>query len=152
MSVKCKDNLLQIAVWGVIRVHTVTLNVMCITVTAVTPTGAITSTTDPMFTLKCTTTGVPAFVTWTYSSASRMYTNDGGHQLSQSLLNGVTSTFESRLVFLSHPYPSDTGERVCIATATYISANSSETNSTTAVGKSALINLEPVLDHTCVCR
>lgn len=121
-------------------------------VTAVIPTGAITSTTDPIFTLKCTTTGVPAAVTWTYSSTSRMYTNDGGHQLSQSLLNGVASTFESRLAFLSHPYPSDTGERVCIATATYISANSSETNSSTAVGKFVLINLEPLLIHTCICR
>jgi hypothetical protein len=71
-----------------------------------------------------------------------MYTSDGEHQLSQSLLNGVASTFESRLAFLSHPYPSDTGERVCIATATYISANSSETNSSTAVGKSALIHIK----------
>ena len=88
-----------------------------------------------MFTLKCTTTGAPAIVSWSYSGTSRMYTNDGRHQLSQSLLNGVTSTFESRLVFLSHPYPSDTGEHVCIATATYISANSSETNPSVAVGK-----------------
>lgn len=91
-----------------------------------------------MFTLKCTTTGAPAVVTWSYSGTSRMYMNDGGHRLSQSLLNGVTSTFESRLEFLLHPYPSDVGERVCISTATYISANSSETNLSTAVGKSML--------------
>ena len=56
------------------------------------------------------------------------------------MLNGVASTFESRLAFLSHPYPSDTGERVCIATATYISANSSETSLSTAVGKSMIIH------------
>ena len=108
-------------------------------VISVTPTGEITSASDPMFILKCTTTGAPAVVTWSYSGTSRMYTNDGRHRLSQSLLNRVTSTFESRLEFLSHPYPSDTGERVCIATATYISANSSETNPSTAVGKSTLI-------------
>ena len=131
----------------VIRAYT--LCVMHIIVIAVTPTGEITSTTDPMFTLKCTTTGAPAVVTWTYSGTSRMYTNDGGHRLSQSLLNGVASSFESRLAFLSHPYPSDTGERVCIATATYVSANSSETNPSTAVGKSVLIYLsfEPLLVH-----
>ena len=55
-----------------------TLSVVHIIVIAVTPTGEITSTTDPMFTLKCTT-GAPAVVTWTYSGTSRMYTNDGGH-------------------------------------------------------------------------
>ena len=117
-----------------------TLGVVHITFIAVTPTGEITSTTDPMFTLKCTTTSAPAVITWTYPDTSRMYTNDGGHQLSQSLLNGVASSFESRLAFLSHPYPSDTGERVCTATATYVSANSSETIPSTAVGKSVLIH------------
>ena len=116
-----------------------TLSVVHITFIAVTPTGEITSTTDHMFTLKCTTTGAPAVITWIYPGTSRMYTNDGGHQLSQSLLNGVASSFESRLAFLSHPYPSDTGERVCTATATYVSANSSETIPSTAVGKSVLI-------------
>lgn len=127
------------AIQCVIRAYT--LSVVNIIVTAVIPTGEIISTTDPLFTVKCTTTGAPAVVTWTHSGTSRMYTNDGRHQLSQLLLNGVASTFESRLVFLSHPYPSDTGERVCIATATYISANSSETNSSTAVGKSVLLHL-----------
>ena len=101
----------------------------------VTPTAEVTSTTDPMFTLKCTTSGAPAIVSWSYSNTLRTYTNDGGHQLSQSLINGATSTFESRLAFTSHPFPSDTGERVCMATATYISANSSEMNTSTAVGK-----------------
>ena len=68
----------------------------------------------------------------------RMYTNDGDHRLSRMLLSGTASTFESSLLFTSNPYPSDTGERVCIATATYVSVNSSETNISTAVGK--LIN------------
>ena len=105
---------------------------------AATPTAEVTSTTDPMFTLKCTTTGAPAVVSWSYSNTLRMYTNDGEHQLSQSLLNGATSTFESRLAFTSHPFPSDTGGRMCIAAATYISANSSETDMSTAVGKQIL--------------
>ena len=91
--------------------------------------------TDPMFTLKCTTTGAPAVASWSYSNRQRMYTSDGAHQLSRSLLNGASANFESSLVFSSHPYQSDTGERLCIATATYVSANSSETNTSTAVGK-----------------
>ena len=90
--------------------------------------------TDPSFTLKGNTSGVPAVVNWSYSNSLRMYTNDGGHQLSRTLLNGATSAFESRRVFTSHPYPSDTGERVCTATATFVSANSSEANRSTAVG------------------
>ena len=64
-----------------------------------------------------------------------MYTNNGGHQLSQTLVNGATATFESSLVFTYHPYSSDTGERICVATATYVSANSSETNTSTAISK-----------------
>ena len=64
-----------------------------------------------------------------------MYNNDNGHQVVQSLLNGETSTYESRLTFISHPYPNDTGERVCVATAKFISANSTESNTSTTVGK-----------------
>lgn len=98
------------------------------------PSCEVSSMTDSSFTLKGDTSGVPAVVSWSYSNSLRMYTNDGGHRLSQTLLNGVTSTFESSLVFTSHPYPSDTGERVCTATATFVSANSSEANRSTAVG------------------
>ena len=105
------------------------------TLIIVTPSGDVNSTTNATFTLKCTTTGVPAVVNWSYPNTLRMYTNDGGHQLSQSLLNGASATFESSLAFSTHPYPSDTGERVCTATATYLSANSSETNTSTRVGK-----------------
>ena len=90
--------------------------------------------TDPSFTLKGDTSSVPAVVSWSYSNSMRMYTNNRGHQLSQILLNGATSAFESSLVFTSHPYPSDTGERVCTATATFVSANSLETNTSTALG------------------
>ena len=88
-----------------------------------------------MFTLKCNTSGAPAIVRWSSSNGLRMYTNDDTHQLSQMLLNGTTSTFESSLTFTSDSYRSDTGELICIATATYVSTNSSETNTSTAVGK-----------------
>lgn len=99
------------------------------------PTARVSSTTDPTFTLKCNTTGAPADISWTSSDRQTIYTNDATHQLSQSLLNGATANFESSLAFTSHPYQSDTGERLCIATATYFSANSLETNTSTAIGK-----------------
>lgn len=101
----------------------------------VTPTSQISSTTNPRFTLHCNTTGAPAVVSWLRSDGMTTYTNGRGHQLSQTLLNGATAYFESNLQFTSHPYQSDTGERLCIATATYVSANSSETNTSTAEGK-----------------
>ena len=102
---------------------------------AATPTGRISSTTDPTFTLKCNTAGAPAEISWSSSDRQTMYTSDGEHRLSQSLLNGATANFESSLVFTSPPYRSDTGERVCIATVTFVSVNSLETNTSTAVGK-----------------
>ena len=99
------------------------------------PTVGVTSTADPQFVLECTTMGTPGVITWAYSGSSRVYTNDGSHQIVQSLLDGTTSTLESRLTFFSHPYPSDTGERVCIINSTYISTNSSQTNTSTVLGK-----------------
>lgn len=102
---------------------------------SVTPRTRVTSTTDPLLTFKCTSSGVPTIITWSYSNNLRMYTDDSEHHVIQSLSNGVTSTYDSRLIFRSHPYPSDTGERICIATAKFISANSSETNTSTKTGK-----------------
>lgn len=102
---------------------------------SVTPKTQVTSTTDPLLTLKCTSTDVPTIITWSYSNHLRMYTDDSEHHVIQSLSNGVTSTYDSRLIFRSHPYPSDTGERICVATAKFISANNSETNTSTRTGK-----------------
>ena len=99
------------------------------------PTVDVTSTANPLVVLKCTTIGAPAVISWRHSGASRLYNNDENHQIIQSLVNGVTSTFESRLTFIRNPYSIDTGEHVCIATSTYVSTNSSETNTTTAIGK-----------------
>ena len=101
----------------------------------VTPRTQITSTTDPLLTFKCTSSDVSAVITWSYSNHLRMYTNDNEHQVIQSLSDGETSTYDSRLIFRSHPYPSDTGERICIATAKFISSNSSKTNTSTKTGK-----------------
>lgn len=109
---------------------------------AVIPTVGVTGTANPQLVLQCTTTGAPAAITWRYSGTSRVYTNDGDHQIVRSLLNRVTSMFESRLIFVRHPYLSDSGERVCTATSTYISTNSSETITSTAVGKFVIAVLE----------
>ena len=102
---------------------------------SVTPRIQVTSTTDPLLTFKCTSSGVPTIITWSYSNHLRMYTDDSEHHVIQSLSNGMTSTYDSRLIFRSHPYSSDTGERICIATAKFISANRSETNTSTRTGK-----------------
>lgn len=103
---------------------------MCV----VMPTAEVTSTANPQLVLKCTTIGAPGLISWAYTGSSRTYTNDGNHQIIQSLLSGVTSTLESRLTFLRHPYSSDTGDRVCMVTSTYVSTNSSETNASTTTG------------------
>ena len=99
------------------------------------PAISITSTTNPMLVLRCTAMGAPGVITWAYSGSSQMYTNDGGHQIVQSLLNGVTSTLESRLTFTQNPYSRDTGSRVCVVTSTYISTNSTQTNTSTKMSK-----------------
>lgn len=104
-------------------------------VIAVIPTGEISSTTDPIFTLKCNTVGAPAVVSWSHLNGMNTYTSDGGHQLSRSLVNGSTARFESTLAFRTHPYQVDTGERTCTATAVYISSNSSERNPSVAESK-----------------
>ena len=108
--------------------------ILCLLI-AVTPIVEVSSTTEPTFTLKCNTNGAPAVVSWSYSNGLRMYANDDTHRLSRMLLNGTTSNFESSLVFISDSYQSDTSEHLCIATVTYVSANNSETNMSTAVGK-----------------
>lgn len=100
----------------------------------VVPTVEVASRTDPLFNLECTSMGAPGVITWTYSGSSRTYTSGRDHQIVQSLLNGVSSTFRSTLTFLRHPFSSDTGERICVATSTYISTNSSETNTSTVIG------------------
>lgn len=99
------------------------------------PRTQVTSTTDPLLTFKCTSSNVPTVITWSHSNHLRMYTGDSEHHVTQSLSNGETSTYDSWLIFRSHPYPDDTGERICIATAKFISANSSETNTSTRIGK-----------------
>lgn len=104
-----------------------------------TPTTRVTSSTDPLLTFKCTSDGAPTAITWSYSNHLRIYTDDGEHRVVQSLSNGETSTYKSSLTFTSHPYPNDTGERVCIATAKFVSANSSETNTSTRIGKNKII-------------
>lgn len=104
------------------------------TLYVVAPTVEVTSTASPMLVLKCTSTGAPGVINWAYLGSSRTYITDGEHQIVHTLLNGVTATFESRLTFLRHPYSIDTGERICIVTSTYVSTNSSETNTSTTVG------------------
>ena len=99
------------------------------------PTIGVMSTASPrLVVLKCISVGAPGEITWTYSGSSRMYTNDGSHQIIQSLLNGTTSTLESQLTFIRHPYQIDTGEHACIITSTFVSTNSSQTNTSTVIG------------------
>lgn len=98
------------------------------------PTVIVTSSATPLLVLECTAIGGPAVITWGRSSSSRVYVNDENHRIDQSLLNRATSTFKSRLTFIRHPYLVDSGERVCTATSTYVSTNSSETNTSVAIG------------------
>ena len=78
--------------------------------------------------------GAPGIISWAYSGSSQVYTSDEDHLIVQSLLNGVTSTLESTLTFIRHPYSRDTGDRVCMGTSTYISTNSSQTNTSVVIG------------------
>ena len=93
--------------------------------------------TNPLPVLTCTSAGAPGEISWNYAGSSRTYVTDSDHQIEQSLLNGMSSMFKSRLSFLRHPYSRDTGERVCTVTSTYVSANSTETNTSTVTGNLA---------------
>lgn len=79
--------------------------------------------------------GAAGVITWGHPRTAQTYTNDGGHELVQSLLNGVNSSYESRLIFNRNPYESDTGERACIVTSKYVSINSSQTTTSTVISK-----------------
>ena len=82
--------------------------------------------------------GAPGVISWTHSGSSRMYISDENQNIVQSVRSGVTSIIESRLTFLRHPYLRDTGERTCMIASTYVSANSSETNTSTITGNHSL--------------
>ncbi len=111
------------------------MNLTVIFLYAVVPTIEVTSRTDPRLILSCTTTGAAGVITWAYSGSAQTYANDGGHELVQSLLSGVNSTYESRLTFTQNPYASDTGERACVLTSKYVSTNSSQTTPSTVISK-----------------
>lgn len=107
---------------------------LCLSILIVTPTIEVSSTANPDPVLKCTVVGLPAVITWGYSSSSRVYVTDENHKIYQTLVNRDTSTLESKLHFVRHPYLVDAGERVCTATSIFVSTNSSETNTTTIIG------------------
>ena len=95
------------------------------------PSVTVSSSTYPLFTLNCTTTGTPANIEWLSISAGLVYENDDTHFIEQVLRNGVTATYDSILAFASSPVH---GVHRCTTSTKYVSSNSSETNSTIASG------------------
>ena len=99
---------------------------------------AVSSTSDPHFTLICTTTGTPATVQWFYEGGSRMFENDANHQIVHSVINRMASTYNSYLRFATLS-SADLGQHVCASTTTYVSSNNSETNVSIRTGRELLI-------------
>ena len=95
---------------------------------------AVSSTSDPQFTLICTTTGTPATVQWFYEDGSRMFENDANHQIVNSVINRTASTYNSYLRFATLS-SADMGQHVCVSTTTYVSTNNSVTNTTIRTGR-----------------
>ena len=94
------------------------------------PSVSVTSTSHPLFTINCVTSGAPTVVTWNYQSGDLIYQNDEGHQIVHSLQDGTAATYHSAIAFTFIPV-NETGVHACETETTYISSDTTETNTAT---------------------
>ena len=112
-------------------------NIVCISfcfMNAVPPIATIASVSHPLFTMKCTVTGVPTSINWYHAERLTIYQSDEEHLIMQSLVNGTTATYESTLQFADTPAFTDTGVHLCNATTTYFTSGSSQETPIHATG------------------